>query len=249
MAIFTQRSERKRDLFSDFEMSRKFLIIVGLLILVAITGATWLRHRATTDKLIVEAIFATLEGEPVTVDFDKKALIVIDEHGQEISRQELPTLAEVIRTGKHVEIRFESIGKIEKLRQPVPSSQSAEFAVHCRYVRNYDGDTVTVDISGWHPIVGDDVPIRIAGIDTPEIRGTRGQVKQMAFAAKQLTGDLCRVAKKLELRNLKRGKYRLVADVYADGVNVSDRLLQAGLAKPYDGGTRPDWGEPNRATD
>ena len=48
-----------------------------------------------------------------------------------------------------------------------------------------------------------------------------------------------RQAKVIDLREVERGKYfRLVAEVIADGENLSDVLLERGLAWPYDGGTR-----------
>ena len=51
-----------------------------------------------------------------------------------------------------------------------------------------------------------------------------------------------RAAKKIELRNMKRGKYfRIVADVYVDGMSLAQMLLEAGLAKPYDGRKKPKW--------
>ncbi len=41
---------------------------------------------------------------------------------------------------------------------------------------------------------------------------------------------------------MQRGKYfRIVADVYVDGNSLADELLQAELAKPYDGGKKPKW--------
>ena len=39
------------------------------------------------------------------------------------------------------------------------------------YVRNYDGDTITFNLPGLHPIIGEKINIRVNGIDTPEIRG------------------------------------------------------------------------------
>ena len=32
-----------------------------------------------------------------------------------------------------------------------------------RLVKNYDGDTITVDLKGQHPLFGDDISVRIAG--------------------------------------------------------------------------------------
>ncbi len=45
-----------------------------------------------------------------------------------------------------------------------------------------------------------------------------------------------------------RGKYfRIVGRLMADGVDISDLLIQQHLAVPYDGGTKTkDWGELRR---
>jgi micrococcal nuclease len=39
------------------------------------------------------------------------------------------------------------------------------------YIRNYDGDTITFNLLGLHPIIGKKINIRVYVIDTPEIRG------------------------------------------------------------------------------
>ena len=39
------------------------------------------------------------------------------------------------------------------------------------YLRNYDGDTITFNLPGLHPIIGEKISIRVNGIDTPEIQG------------------------------------------------------------------------------
>ena len=49
-----------------------------------------------------------------------------------------------------------------------------------KYVRNYDGDTITFNIRQAHPIIGDRINIRVNGIDTPEIRGKCSKEKNLA---------------------------------------------------------------------
>lgn len=106
----------------------------------------------------------------------------------------------------------------------------------------YDGDTFRCNISGYPEIIGERIPIRINGIDTPELRDNRDHVKQLARQAKQHTVQRLREARKIELCNMKRGKYfRIVADVFVDGQDLGQELIQKGLAKPYDGGKKPDW--------
>lgn len=109
-------------------------------------------------------------------------------------------------------------------------------------VRVVDGDTIVVNIPDWPDVVGHEIGVRVAGCDTPELRDKRPEIKAMAYRAKQAVMLLLQDAEQIELSNIQRGKYfRLVADVYADDINVAFVLISAGLAQPYDGGTRPAW--------
>lgn len=106
----------------------------------------------------------------------------------------------------------------------------------------YDGDTFIVNIMGYPPIVGTRIPIRVAGVDTPEIRGTTGYTKELSEKARKFTSYKLLNAKKIVLKNLRRDKYfRILADVYVDGVNLAQELIRVGLGKNYDGGPRPTW--------
>ena len=109
-----------------------------------------------------------------------------------------------------------------------------------RLVSVYDGDTFRVDIDSFPPIIGQNMPIRVYGIDTPEIRGTR--TKELANRAKSVARSMLKKAKVIELRNMRRGKYfRIIADVWVDGKNLGQYLIDQGLAKPYFGGKRAKW--------
>ena len=106
----------------------------------------------------------------------------------------------------------------------------------------YDADTFRVDIDKWPGIIGERIPVRVLGIDAPEIRGKCEQEKLKARSAKQFTVEQLRKAKVIELRNIQRGKYfRLLADVYVDNKSLSDLLIKSGHARRYDGGTRQGW--------
>lgn len=106
----------------------------------------------------------------------------------------------------------------------------------------YDGDTFTVNIADWPSIIGQRMSVRIAGIDTPEMRGRCEGEKHKARQAKQFTVAALRNANLVELRNLKRDKYfRLLSDVYVDGENLAQQLLSQGFAVPYSGYTKINW--------
>jgi endonuclease YncB( thermonuclease family) len=106
----------------------------------------------------------------------------------------------------------------------------------------YDGDTFRATINDWPSIIGKNIPIRVNGIDTPEMRGECREEIEQARKAKQEAVAMIRAAKVVELRNIQRGKYfRIVADVYLDGKSLGDSLIGKGLAKSYDGGTKGKW--------
>ena len=47
-----------------------------------------------------------------------------------------------------------------------------------KYISAYDGDTFRVDIAEIHPLIGRNMPIRLRGVDTPEMRGRCDQENQ-----------------------------------------------------------------------
>jgi micrococcal nuclease len=108
-----------------------------------------------------------------------------------------------------------------------------------KYVKNYDADTITVDIPGVHPIIGDNISVRVSGIDAPEIRGHGPCEKEASRNAKRLVENLLKKAKRIDLLNVDKDKYfRLLADVKVDGVDLKSLLLKNNLAYQYAGGTK-----------
>lgn len=108
----------------------------------------------------------------------------------------------------------------------------------------YDGDTLTVTLSPTlPPVFGEKIGIRVRGIDTPEIRGACPQEKALALKARDIARAELANATQVDLVSVSRGKYfRLVATVLVDGRSLAERLIQEGLAVPYDGGTKThDW--------
>ncbi|MDD0852981.1 thermonuclease family protein [Halobacteriovorax sp. GB3] len=113
-----------------------------------------------------------------------------------------------------------------------------------KYVDNYDGDTITVNIPNVHPLLGKKAKIRVNGVDTPELRTKDKCEKRKGRMAKKLVRSVLKNGKVINLTNVKKGKYfRIVADVQVDGKNLSDILLKNKLAYPYRGKTKKkvDW--------
>jgi len=111
-----------------------------------------------------------------------------------------------------------------------------------RVISVYDGDTFRVDIDSLPPIVGKNIPIRLNGVDTPEIRGKCQYEKDLALEARDFVRNKLANAKEIKLNNLQRGKYfRMVANVMVDGVNLEQELLENELAYKYSGGKKSSW--------
>jgi endonuclease YncB( thermonuclease family) len=107
------------------------------------------------------------------------------------------------------------------------------------FVRNYDGDTITVNIKGYPDLIGNKIPIRVRGVDTPEIRGSCEIEKEWAKMSKDFVNEELTKATKIDIISPDRGKYfRIVGDVIYDGKSLGKELLSGGDAVPYDGGTK-----------
>lgn len=106
----------------------------------------------------------------------------------------------------------------------------------------YDGDTFKASIESWPAIIGESIGVRVAGVDTPEMRGECDREKELARQAKKHTVALLRAGKRIELRSLRRDKYfRVLADVYVDGKSLSESLIMSGLGREYYGGKKVSW--------
>lgn len=109
-------------------------------------------------------------------------------------------------------------------------------------VKVIDGDTIKVNIAHIHPLIGDGISVRLAGIDTPEIHSLDPSLRARAEKAKAFTEAALQRGTHILLKDMRRGKYfRIVADVLIDGENLADKLLSEGLALPYTGGTKANW--------
>ena len=119
-----------------------------------------------------------------------------------------------------------------------------------QYVKNYDGDTITVNLPGVNDFFGQGIAVRVLGVDTPEIQGACESEKVLAIKARDYVHKRLSRARRIDLVDISKGKYfRIVARVMVFGRGRSSRslstgLLRMGYAKPYDGKTKkPSWCE------
>ncbi len=105
-----------------------------------------------------------------------------------------------------------------------------------KYHRCYDGDTCTLSLPGVHPHFGKEIPVRLAGIDTPEIKAACLQEKVLALQAREYVRATLSQARRIDLIDASRGKYfRVVARIVADGQDLTALLLHQNLGVPYAG--------------
>lgn len=106
-------------------------------------------------------------------------------------------------------------------------------------IKVYDGDTIT--IAAKLPYIESPLyrfPVRLNGIDTPELKGATEDEKTAAKQARDALSHLI-LHKKVTLRNVQNEKYgRILAEVYLDNVCINEWLIKERYAVKYDGGTK-----------
>ncbi|MCK4998766.1 MAG: thermonuclease family protein [Anaerohalosphaera sp.] len=96
-----------------------------------------------------------------------------------------------------------------------------------------DDFTFRCNIKDWPEIVAHDMPVRINAVAPPVIVIKEG-IPNTFFQtqAKKLIENKLAQAEKIELRNVARGKtFSLVSDVFVDGKNLADILIEEGIAR------------------
>ena len=102
-----------------------------------------------------------------------------------------------------------------------------------------DGDTFVINIPNIPDVFGSEIAVRIRGIDTPELKDEREEIRKISIQAKEEVERLLLNSKKITLYNLGRDKYfRLLASVKVGDIDISEYLIKKGLAKKYDGGRK-----------
>lgn len=121
------------------------------------------------------------------------------------------------------------------------SQGSTDTPIPATVVSVHDGDTLTVSLSCGIPQVCLKVPVRLIGVDTPELRDSRPQVKAQALQAAAFVKGLLPVGSTLILTHVKRDKYfRLDAKISVNGSDLAGMLIERGFAKPWSGqGVKP----------
>ena len=121
------------------------------------------------------------------------------------------------------------------------------YEYFCKIQRVVDGDTVDISVNLgfdiWH-----NARVRMMGIDTPESRTRNLEEKALGLASKARLKELLKGQKvRLECSKEGKGKFgRILADVVTidkegNEININNRLIEEGHARPYYGGKKIPW--------
>jgi micrococcal nuclease len=110
-----------------------------------------------------------------------------------------------------------------------------------------DGDTLKVQVPSWTGTPMETISLRIMGIDTPESHMPPGKCALEVERGQEAKAHAQTMAPKgstVSFQFLGWDKYggRIdAAVVLPDGQNWAEAMVQAGMARPYDGGRKSDW--------
>lgn len=105
-------------------------------------------------------------------------------------------------------------------------------------IKVYDGDTITLAVKfDWDPNWYR-MHVRLLGLDTPEMRSQDSEEKSKASQAKDTLSAMI-LGKYVTLSDISVEKYgRILANVWYEGKNMSEYMIDMGLGVYYDGGKK-----------
>lgn len=128
----------------------------------------------------------------------------------------------------------------ETAKSPRRIDPEADEFDNVEVISVYDGDTFKINLNCKEEVLCGNISVRVRGVDCPEIKGKTAKEKRLAKKAKTFTENFLS-AEPVNLKNCGRDKYfRLLCDVKVNEEDLAEALLKAGLAYPYDGGTKED---------
>lgn len=125
---------------------------------------------------------------------------------------------------------------------PLHSAEVFPGPITATVIDVIDGDSLRLRVRIW---INQEltVVLRLSGIDAPELRSRCATEQRAAEKARALTTFLV-AGQTVTLTNLRHDKYggRILGDVrLADGRDLATTLINANLARSYDGGKRQGW--------
>ncbi len=123
------------------------------------------------------------------------------------------------------------------------STQAIAETYRAEFIGAYDADTYRLKINIWIDQYWES-NVRLSGVDTPEKswRASCFAEREMAERARVFALEHLSNADQILVTIKKAGKFgRPLAVVSVDGLDMAAALVNAGFAKPYDGGAKDPW--------
>ena len=126
--------------------------------------------------------------------------------------------------------------------EPIKWEDTIPFVVPvttAEVIKVYDGDTITIATTLTFPNSPlYRFPVRLKGIDWPEIKGSSEEEKSLAREARDKLSEML-LHKQVILANVGTEKYgRILADVFLGQLHINKWLVDNRYAVEYDGGTK-----------
>lgn len=98
-------------------------------------------------------------------------------------------------------------------------NETPDYDAKVEYI--YSSNTFYASFNNWHPLVGENIPIIIKGIEDNQTQ------EAIIFLAESFAG------KAIELYNVERdiNNFALRADVFVDNKNIAEEMIKLGLVK------------------
>lgn len=109
------------------------------------------------------------------------------------------------------------------------------YSYHAKLIKWVDGDTLILEIDLGFSVKRTE-RIRLARINTPEIRSEKAFHRRKARHARHVGRTFCPEGSPVEIKTfkIKKDMYaRFIAEVLFEGINLSDYLLQKNVAEKF----------------
>lgn len=122
---------------------------------------------------------------------------------------------------------------------------SQSFAYGWKVIKVIDGDTVKFEVGFLPKELGNQIAVRVLGVDTPE-KAPRAKCEKEAELGKKATEFTKKAvadAKVIDVKLQGWDKYggRVLGNIFLDGKDLTKILIEAGLARDYHGEKKSDW--------
>lgn len=114
-----------------------------------------------------------------------------------------------------------------------------------KLVKVIDGDTVKFEVGFLPKELGNNIAVRVLGVDTPEKapRAKCDKEAELGKKATEFTKKVVTEAKVIDVQLKSWDKYggRVLGNITLDGKDLTKLLIDAGLARAYFGEKKSDW--------